>query len=116
MKKFTSILATILMVAALSTPAFAKADFGDPGWYQRYKTNGGIQYQYFPNGHPEGNSEWEPCTTCGDNGPVASGNFEISVFAAGGGLSADVEQRVSRCPGQDGWDLDGHVGIRAAPL
>jgi len=61
------IVGTALMFLLSGSMAFATVEFGDPGWYTRSKTEGGIQYQYFPNGHPEGNSEWTYCGECGDN-------------------------------------------------
>jgi hypothetical protein len=60
-----------LMVLSLvfAGNAFAVTQ-GPEGWYERTKTNGGIEYQYFSNGHPINNSEWsfvgEKCGACED--------------------------------------------------
>jgi len=91
MKKFTSILATILMVAALASPTFAASQNGTG-------TSGdqGIGHETGNQGNDKlvGNAGGGGIDLPGTNGCPggdcsASGNFDIDVLALGGGLSAD---------------------------
>jgi len=83
MKKIVCLIGIFMLVFSLN--AFADpAEFGAPGWYQRTKTDGGIQTQFFPNGHPEGQSEWSYCYECNQPAPT---NGDATAF---GVLSTNV--------------------------
>jgi len=81
----------LLGLMLCGVPAMATSggvEFEQPGWYQRTKTDGGVQYQYFPNGHPVAQSEWSYCESCGNdpmspvtpNGATVSGYYEGSAW------------------------------------
>lgn len=80
MKKiFATIFAVLFVLTVSFGTAFAKADNGvekdPPGWYYKGKNpNDNNEWQYFPNGHPTGKSEWTYCgptkDSCQEKPPV----------------------------------------------
>lgn len=62
MKKFNTFITLMLVLLMSAGIAFANGVEHDPaGYYVRYKTDGGLQTQYFLNGQPNNSSEWEYC-------------------------------------------------------
>jgi hypothetical protein len=75
-------------------------EFGPPGWYERTKTNGGIQKQYFPKGNPINQSEWTFIGgECGDCGQVTDSATP----------NVGVHQAIT-APGSDGMNGGKAVG------
>ena len=95
MKKslFVALFAALLMVAAPVMVTAAPVEKGPAGWYA--KTNGADAgtLKYFKNGHPDNQSEWVYCDTCGDdpdnpvivnNGGSSDGNAYSLAKSMGG--------------------------------